>query len=142
MSSPDPVPLPPWPLAAIVTTDGRTLSATDVTSHALTFPEADDVPDDAGVEADDFVAATMAPPATPPRPARRRAPPRAASGAISSPAVTRASRLLLASASCSMHPGWSKAAGARPASPWQGDPHTRMPAGDSRSRPHKSPGLG
>jgi hypothetical protein len=42
------------------------LSATDVTSHALTCPEADDVPDDAGVEADDFVAATMAPPATPP----------------------------------------------------------------------------
>src|SRR5215471_12644842 len=66
MSSPDPVPAPPWPLAAIVTTEGRTLSATDVTSHTLTWPEADGVPDDSGVEADDFVAATMTPPATPP----------------------------------------------------------------------------
>src|SRR5215831_7399395 len=70
MISPDPVPLSPWPLAAIVTTDGRTLSATDVTLHTLTWPEADDAPDkapdEAGVEADDFVAATMAPPATPP----------------------------------------------------------------------------
>jgi hypothetical protein len=65
MISPDPVPLPLWPLAAIVTTEGRTLSATDVTSHALTWPDADDA-EGVGVAADDFVAATMAPPATPP----------------------------------------------------------------------------
>lgn len=36
MTSPDPVPLPPLPVAAIVTTDGTTSLATGVTAHALT----------------------------------------------------------------------------------------------------------
>ena len=89
MISPDPVPAPPWPLAAIVTTEGRTLSATDVTLHTLTWPDAGDA-EDVGVAADDFVAATMTPPATPPT---TSAPASAASDAFSAPAVTRASRL-------------------------------------------------
>jgi hypothetical protein len=65
MTSPDPVPLPPGPLAAIVTTDGTTWSATEVTGQALRVAEAVDereVP----VEPDDCVAPTMRPPATPP----------------------------------------------------------------------------
>jgi len=36
MTSPDPVPLPPGPLAEIVTTEGTTWLATLVTAHALT----------------------------------------------------------------------------------------------------------
>jgi hypothetical protein len=48
----------------MVTTDGMTLFATEVTSHALTWPELD-VAAGAG-DAEDFVAAMMAPPATPP----------------------------------------------------------------------------
>src|SRR5271156_4717834 len=39
MTSPDPVPLPPMPVAAIVTTDGTTSFATCVTAHALTAAE-------------------------------------------------------------------------------------------------------
>jgi hypothetical protein len=39
MTSPDPVPLPPLPVAAIVTTDGTTSLATWVTAHALTVGE-------------------------------------------------------------------------------------------------------
>jgi hypothetical protein len=35
MTSPDPVPPPPGPLAAIVTTEGTTWSATEVTGQAL-----------------------------------------------------------------------------------------------------------
>src|SRR5690348_91035 len=63
MISPDPVPPPPWPRAEIVTTEGRTWSATEVTSHTLAVMGADVA---AGVEADDFVAATMTPPITRP----------------------------------------------------------------------------
>src|SRR5215831_18945055 len=66
MNSPDPVPPPPGPLAAIVTTDGTTRSATEVTGQALGVTEA---ADECGltVEPDDCVAPTMRPPATPPR---------------------------------------------------------------------------
>jgi hypothetical protein len=39
ITSPDPVPLPLLPLAAIVTTEGMTSSATGVTAHALTVDE-------------------------------------------------------------------------------------------------------
>ena len=39
MTSPDPVPLPPLPRAAMVTTDGMTLFATEVTSHTLSWLE-------------------------------------------------------------------------------------------------------
>src|SRR5690349_3671785 len=63
MISPDPVPPPPWPRAEIVTTEGRTWSATEVTSHTLAVMGADVA---AGMAADDFVAATMTPPITPP----------------------------------------------------------------------------
>src|SRR5215470_19415498 len=62
MTSPDPVPAPPWPRAEIVTTEGRTWSATEVTLHTLGGAGLDA----AGAEADDFVAATMTPPITPP----------------------------------------------------------------------------
>src|SRR5215472_15633231 len=62
MTSPDPVPAPPWPRAEIVTTEGRTWSATEVTLHTLAGAGLDA----AGAEADDFVAATMTPPITPP----------------------------------------------------------------------------
>src|SRR5512142_1942805 len=74
MISPDPVPPSPWPRAEIVTTEGRTWSATEVTAHALTRAGFDVA---AGVEADDFVTATMAPPITPPT---TSAVPRAAHG--------------------------------------------------------------
>ena len=65
MTSPDPVPPPLGPLAAIVTTEGTTRSATEVTGQALA------VDDDAAVtglalEPDDCVAPTMTPPTTPP----------------------------------------------------------------------------
>src|SRR5215471_8299023 len=65
MTSPDPVPLPFGPLAAIVTTDGMTCCATEVTGQALV------VDDDADVaaltlEPDDCVVPTMTPPTTPP----------------------------------------------------------------------------
>src|SRR5690242_1201201 len=63
MTSPDPVPPSPWPRAEIVTTEGRTWFATEVTSHTLAVTGFDAA---AGVEADDFVTATMAPPITPP----------------------------------------------------------------------------
>src|SRR5262249_31371804 len=62
MTSPDPVPAPPWPRAEIVTTEGRTWSATEVTLHTLGGAGLDA----AGAEADDFVAATMTPPIPPP----------------------------------------------------------------------------
>src|SRR5215469_2145306 len=63
MTSPDPVPLPALPLAAIVTTEGTTWSATEVTGHALTVVE--DV-EALSVEPEDCVAPTMTPPTTPP----------------------------------------------------------------------------
>lgn len=67
MTSPDPVPLPPPPLAAIVTTDGMTWSAIEVTGQALTVDEDEDVAaPELLLEPDDFVAPTMRPPATPP----------------------------------------------------------------------------
>jgi hypothetical protein len=65
MTSPDPVPLPPGPLAAIVTTEGTTWSATEVTGQALGVAEAVDERE-LTVEPDDRVALTMRPPATPP----------------------------------------------------------------------------
>src|SRR5215472_15423047 len=65
MTSPDPVPPPPEPLAAIVTTEGTTRSATEVTGQALTVDEAAEDPE-LTVEPDDWVAPTMSPPATPP----------------------------------------------------------------------------
>lgn len=65
MTSPDPVPPSPWPLATIVTTDGTTRSATEVTGQALAV--ADAVAErESPVEPDDWVAPTMRPPATPP----------------------------------------------------------------------------
>src|SRR5215469_2382404 len=81
MTSPDPVPLPLGPLTAIVTTEGMTLSATEVTGQALAV----DVDADAEVtgltlDPDDCVAPTMRPPTTPPRPAQTRAPPTVATG--------------------------------------------------------------
>src|SRR5215831_12813190 len=65
MTSPDPVPPPAAPLAAIVTTEGMTWSATEVTGQALAVDEAAEVPG-LTVEPDDCVAPTMRPPATPP----------------------------------------------------------------------------
>ena len=62
MTSPDPVPLPPLPRAEMVTTEGMTLFATEVTSHTLSWLELAVL---AGA-AEDFVAAMIAPPATPP----------------------------------------------------------------------------
>src|SRR5262245_27940608 len=61
MTSPDPVPLPREPLAAIVTTEGTTLSATEITGHALTVDEGAEL-----LEPDDWVALTIRPPTTPP----------------------------------------------------------------------------
>src|SRR5215469_17660422 len=68
MTSPDPVPAPPEPRAEIVTTDGITRLATDVTSQALTWPELAEVGVvlAAAVEFDEFVAATMPAPRPPP----------------------------------------------------------------------------
>src|SRR5215469_11314236 len=68
MTSPDPVPAPPEPRAEIVTTDGMTRLATDVTSQALTWPELAgfDVVLAAAGEFDGFVAATMPAPRPPP----------------------------------------------------------------------------
>src|SRR6516165_4742142 len=67
MTSPDPVPLPPLPVAAIVTTDGMTWSATEVTAHALTVEEPGAARDpDVAVDPDEAVAAQMTPPITPP----------------------------------------------------------------------------
>src|SRR5215471_6056748 len=68
MTSPDPVPLPFGPLAPIVTTEGTTCSATEVTGQALAVLAVDE---DAEVlrltvEPDDCVAPTMRPPTTPP----------------------------------------------------------------------------
>jgi len=65
MTSPDPVPLPFGPLAAIVTTDGMTCSATEVTGQALAVAEAVDE-FEFTVEPDDCVAPTITPPTTPP----------------------------------------------------------------------------
>src|SRR5690242_1832264 len=62
MTSPDPVPPSPWPRAEIVTTEGRTWFATEVTAHALTVAGLGA----AAVAADDFVTPTMTPPITPP----------------------------------------------------------------------------
>jgi hypothetical protein len=65
MTSPDPVPPPPGPLAAIVTTEGTTWSATEVTGQALAVDEAAEVPG-LTLEPDDCVAPTIRPPTTPP----------------------------------------------------------------------------
>src|SRR5215475_3363003 len=65
MTSPDPVPLPLGPLAAIVTTEGTTCSATEVTGQALAVWEAVVEPGVA-LEPDDCLAPTMTPPTTPP----------------------------------------------------------------------------
>jgi len=64
MTSPDPVPLPPLPLAAIVTTEGMTLVATEVTAQALTVVAP--VEPDVGLDPDELVAAPVHPPTTPP----------------------------------------------------------------------------
>ena len=76
MTSPDPVPLPPLPLAAIVTTEGMTWSATAVTAHALTVWEEPDV----GLGAGELVRSwcTRSPPSR--RPAQYRLPSTAATG--------------------------------------------------------------
>src|SRR5215469_12230755 len=68
MTSPDPVPAPPLPRAEIVTTDGMTRLATDVTSQALTWPglAGFDVVLAAAGEFDELVAATMPAPRPPP----------------------------------------------------------------------------
>src|SRR5215467_1345170 len=70
MTSPDPVPLPFGPLAAIVTTEGMTLSATEVTGQALAVDEDVEV---TGVtlDPDDCVAPTMRPPTNAPHDQRR-----------------------------------------------------------------------
>src|SRR5215471_1338673 len=65
MTSPDPVPLPLGPLAAIVTTEGMTCSATEVTGQALAVDEDADVAS-LTLEPDDCVAPTITPPTTPP----------------------------------------------------------------------------
>jgi hypothetical protein len=70
MISPDPVPLPPFPLAEIVTTEGMTSFATETTLQTLTWADPAD-PAELDVElgagdAEDFVAATITPPMTPP----------------------------------------------------------------------------
>jgi hypothetical protein len=59
------VPPPPGPLAAIVTTEGTTWSATEVTGQALAVDEAAEVPG-LTLEPDDCVAPTIRPPTTPP----------------------------------------------------------------------------
>src|SRR5215469_5649083 len=66
MTSPDPVPPPSGPLAAIVTTEGTTCSATETTGQALAVDEDTDEVPEVAVEPDDCVAPTMRPPATPP----------------------------------------------------------------------------
>jgi hypothetical protein len=66
ITSPDPVPLPLLPLAAIVTTEGMTSSATGVTAHALTVDEPVVLELRGAPEADGVVAATITPPITPP----------------------------------------------------------------------------
>src|SRR5215468_1626713 len=65
MTSPDPVPPPLGPLAAIVTTEGTTRSATEVTGQALAVDDAAEVTG-LTAEPDDCVAPTMTPPTTPP----------------------------------------------------------------------------
>jgi hypothetical protein len=69
MTSPDPVPPPLGLFAAIVTTEGTTLSATEVTGQALTVDDAAD-PEledpELTLEPDDCVAPTITPPTTPP----------------------------------------------------------------------------
>src|SRR5215469_12986639 len=65
MTSPDPVPPPSGPLAAIVTTEGMTLSATEVTGQALAVDDDAEVPE-LTLEPDDWVTPTMRPPTTPP----------------------------------------------------------------------------
>ena len=67
MTSPDPVPVPLGPVAAIVTTEGMTLSATEVTGQALVVDEDEDAEvAELTLEPDDCVAPTMMPPTTPP----------------------------------------------------------------------------
>src|SRR5580692_7640089 len=68
MTSPDPVPPPSAPRAEIVTTDGMTWLATDVTSQTLTWPELDPlvVVLAAGAEVDEFAADAMPAPRPPP----------------------------------------------------------------------------
>src|SRR5580704_19737031 len=68
MTSPDPVPPPSAPRAEIVTTDGMTWLATDVTLQTLTWPELDPlgVVFAAGVEVDEFAADAIPAPRPPP----------------------------------------------------------------------------
>ena len=68
MTSPDPVPAPSAPRAEIVTTDGMTWLATDVTLQTLTWPELDPlvVVFAAGVEVDEFAADAMPAPGAAP----------------------------------------------------------------------------
>src|SRR5215813_12318424 len=66
MTSPDPVPLPLGPLAAIVTTEGTTCSATEVTGQALVVVDEDAAVAGLTLEPDDCVTPTMTPPTTPP----------------------------------------------------------------------------
>src|SRR5215471_5105417 len=66
MNSPDPVPPPSGPLAAIVTTEGTTWSATEITGQALAVDDEDTEVPEVALEPDDCVAPTMRPPATPP----------------------------------------------------------------------------
>ena len=65
MTSPDPVPPPAGPLAAIVTTEGITRSATEVTGQALTVDEDAEEPE-LTLEPAGWVAPTIRPPTTPP----------------------------------------------------------------------------
>src|SRR6516165_3015460 len=90
MTSPDPVPLPPLPLAAIVTTEGMTWSATGVTAHALTAWEEPD----AEPGADELVAELVHPPTTPPT---TSAPPSATQGSHRRAVGVRSDSLTLAS---------------------------------------------
>src|SRR6185312_15812472 len=66
MTSPDPVPAPAGPVTAIVTTEGRTLLATEVTGQAAVEPAATlPVLVVVVVEFVDAIAAPMNPPPTP-----------------------------------------------------------------------------
>jgi hypothetical protein len=79
ITSPEPVPDPSGPLAAIVTTEGTTWLATEVTWQELTVPLAAGAVEALGdaVEPDDWVDPTITPPITPPT---TRAVPAAAQG--------------------------------------------------------------
>ena len=65
ITSPDPVPPPPGPRAAIVTTEGTTFSATEVTGQALAVEE-DAEAGELMPEPDDWAALAVRAPTTPP----------------------------------------------------------------------------